>query len=264
MQTDPVMEWRRLTEYYRSLSDDALRELALDFGDLTEAAQQVMRGELKSRGLGDPETIAQAPAVEVFGCGAARQPEQTASTADADAESDADSEDKSDGPHEYTWKTLLCECETHRQAWQIAEALRRARIESWIDGPSRYSPHSDLDVTNPRVLVAADQLDQARAILAQPIPQDIIDESEEETPAYVVPNCPGCGAVDPVLESADPVNAWHCEVCGREWTDAPATQAQEREPAPPSAEQLERLFGIRKAGDGKSRPATGQLYPQGE
>ncbi len=251
MQTDPVMEWRRLTEHYRALGEEELRALAVDFRDLTEMAQQALRAELHSRGLGHPETIAQAPVPQTREGRAAAQLHERADTGDGGAER----EDASDGPHEYTWKTLLCECETHRQAWQIAEALRRAGIESWIDGPGRYSPHSDLDVTNPRVLVAADELEQARVIANQPIPQDIVDESGETPPDFVAPACPGCGATDPVLESADPVNAWRCEICGREWADA--VRAPQKEPQ-------KAIFGISAPVDGKSRPATGQLYPQGE
>ena len=255
MQTDPIVEWRRLSEHYRALSEEELRALAFDFRDLTEMAQQALRSELHSRGLGDPETLAQLPVSEPEAGPRSRSAAlQPAEAADMNGE-DAESGNATEGLHDYTWKTLLCECDTRAQAWQIAEALRRAGIESWIDGPGRYSPVGDLDVTNPRVLVAADELDQARAILAQPIPQDIIDESRETPADFVAPACPGCGGADPVLESADPVNAWRCEVCGREWVDAvPATKEE-----PPKG-----IFGISTPGNGKSRPATGQLFPQGE
>ena len=51
MQADPIAELRRLTEHYRELSDDELRNLAADFADLTETAQQALRTEMQSRGL---------------------------------------------------------------------------------------------------------------------------------------------------------------------------------------------------------------------
>jgi hypothetical protein len=259
MQTDPVLEWRRLSEHYRALRDEELRLLAYEFRDLTEMAQQALRSELHSRGLGDPETLAQAPIPEPIPepildprVRSAAQSKETAET----GEEDAENENTGQGAHDYTWKTLLCDCETAEQAWQLSEALRRAGIESWTTIPGRwYSPYGDLDLTNPRVLVAADQLDQARLIASRPIPQDIIDESREEPEEYVAPTCPGCGSADPVLESADPVNAWRCEVCGREWQEAVETQKEEPRKGG---------FGISAAGNGKSRPATGQLYPQGE
>ena len=76
-----------------------------------------------------------------------------------------------------------------------------------------------------RVLVAADQLDQARAIAARPIPPEIVSESAPKLPDYQPPKCPGCGAPDPVLEGVDPANSWKCEQCGRQWTESvPAAQ----------------------------------------
>jgi hypothetical protein len=117
--------------------------------------------------------------------------------------------------HAFTWKTPLCECDEREQAWQIREVLRRAGIESWIETPTSYA----ISLSGPRVVVAADQLDQAREIAARPIPQDIVDESKMKIPEYELPSCPRCGAADPVLESVDPVNTWACEACGAGWSD---------------------------------------------
>jgi hypothetical protein len=75
------------------------------------------------------------------------------------------------------------------------------------------------DASGPRVQVAADQLEQAQAVLASPIPQEVIAESQMEVPEFALPGCPQCGASDPLLESADPVNTWLCETCGAEWSD---------------------------------------------
>ncbi|HEV2487665.1 MAG TPA: hypothetical protein VGT08_19250, partial [Terracidiphilus sp.] len=60
----------------------------------------------------------------------------------------------------------------------------------------------------------------ARALLAHPIPPDIIEESKAKEPEYQLPVCPGCGCPDPILKSVDPANCWKCEVCGKEWTEA--------------------------------------------
>jgi hypothetical protein len=230
MRNDPVEEWRRLTEYYRSLTDDQLDELATEFADLTETARQILRAEVRSRGLPDP----QAPHAAVNGNHASPlQPDlifNAQKVLDAQKVPDAqkagqvpssagDPRQEADLPHEYTWKTLLCTCNTRAEAWQISEMLRRAGIENWMDGPGVYSPHAALDLTNPRVLVAADELDRARVIASMPIPQDVIDESNVTVPDFELPACPGCGAADPVLESADPANLWRCESCGRRWTD---------------------------------------------
>ena len=49
MQIDPMAEWTRLTQLYGEMGDLELREL--DPRDLTEVAQQVLRDELRKRGL---------------------------------------------------------------------------------------------------------------------------------------------------------------------------------------------------------------------
>lgn len=110
-------------------------------------------------------------------------------------------------------------CETAEQANQIGEVLHRAGIDCWInDSPRRVVP-TRTDLTNIRIQVAADQLEEARRIIAQPIPQDIVEDSQIEVPEFAVPKCPGCGDSDPTLLEADPGNRWGCEVCGKEWTD---------------------------------------------
>jgi ribosomal protein S27E len=107
---------------------------------------------------------------------------------------------------------VLCECEERDQVYRIREVLKRVGVESWVQSRG-------WGLVYPRVLVAADELDRAQTIIANPIPQDIIDESHETAPEFEPPRCPSCGAEDSVLESAEPVNAWKCEICGREWSD---------------------------------------------
>src|SRR5580692_8254737 len=95
MQSEPIMEWQRLTEHYRGLHDEELCELAVEIGDLTDTAQQALRQELRSRGLGEPEaamrTLKQRDAE---GLRAAHEDAGLEGVAGVD----------------YTWKTLLCEC----------------------------------------------------------------------------------------------------------------------------------------------------------
>jgi hypothetical protein len=214
MPDDPQRYWSDLTENYRQMSDGELLELEESRGDLTEMAQQVLRDEMRKRGLD------------------VKKPAEAAKFTDRDAvvhwESpryrDMAREPMEGGgvPPEFTWKTLLCECESTQEAWQVAETLRRAGIESWVTRSM-----TTWDVSCPRVQVAADQLEQAQAVLASPIPQDVIEESQAKVPEFELPGCPECGAADPVLESVDPVNAWVCESCGAEWKDPEdATEAR--------------------------------------
>jgi ribosomal protein L37AE/L43A len=134
-----------------------------------------------------------------------------------------------DQPVEYTWKTPLCECEDREEAWQIYEVLRRAGIESWIEGPG-YRDGRDL--FNPRIVVAADQLEKANEIVSGPIPKEIVEQSKLPVEEYVPPVCPSCGAEEPILESANPVNSWRCESCGKRWTDPEEEKESPAQPQP--------------------------------
>jgi ribosomal protein S27AE len=226
------MEWSRLTEEYRVMGDEELSNLAADFDDLTETAQQALRQEMQSRGLGDP---AGASAASRFPTGPERAsnresqgadlPEQPIFPADmvpgyfghspkivAD-DADNDRQDEASDSEDVTWKTVLCECETTDEAQYLVDALRKAGLGGWLEVPREFGRRYA------RVLVAADQLEQARAIAAQPIPQEIIDDSKEEIPEFVEPKCPKCGSDDVVLEGVDSENRWHCEDCGADWSD---------------------------------------------
>jgi hypothetical protein len=204
---NPIEEWQRLTAHYREMSDVALCELAADMADLTEVAQGVLRDEMRSRHLDAPRAEAAAPL--------SRDAPEDWTTQEVQTDSDSAGLEEV-VPHEYTWKTPLAECETREEAWQLAETLRRAGVESWIEAPrSRFSN----DLRNPRVMVAADQLDEARRIAEGTIPQEIVEESKAEPPEFKLPKCPACGAEDPVLEGVDPANVWLCEACGKQWTD---------------------------------------------
>jgi hypothetical protein len=215
MQSDTFAEWQRLTQHYREMSDEELLELDDDFADLTEAAQQVLRNEMSTRGL-KRQAVASAP--KAPDRPVIPEPDYGALSPTTEDEADENSE-----PREYTWKTLLCECNEREEAWQIREVLRQAGIESWLDQSRSWASQ---EMLNPRILVAADQLEQAIQIASQPIPQAIVEQSKVQLPDFEPPVCPECGAADPLLESVEPLNAWRCESCGRQWTDAAEDQAE--------------------------------------
>ena len=235
MQIDPVQEWQRLTAEYRQKSPEELLELARDYADLTQPAQQALRSEMRSRGLGDPENPKSVAALrlaprEPLDAPLAlindRDPMEIASgafgaLAPQPVPDTPDTGDEVDGPHEYTWKTPLCDCETNEEAQQLTGVLRQAGIDSWIQQAREFGRR------DARVLVAADQLDQARAIAAQTNPQEIVEEEKEEVPEFVEPKCPKCGSEDVVLEGVDPENTWRCEQCDEQWTETSPANAEE-------------------------------------
>ncbi|HEY3624629.1 MAG TPA: hypothetical protein VGL00_00040 [Terracidiphilus sp.] len=209
MQDDPTRYWQDLTDNYRGMSDGELLELAEKPEDLTDVAQQVLRDEMKLRRL---DKARPSPATHGSGRVGVFRDEYIPSG----SEELGDDGDERETAPEYTWKTPLCDCESNDQAWQLREALKRHGIESWV----RAVPASSTDVAGPQIYVAADQLEQAQAVAAQPIPQDIIDDWNEVVPEFEVPVCPGCGSMEGVvLENTSPVNSWFCESCEAEWSD---------------------------------------------
>jgi ribosomal protein L37AE/L43A len=239
MQIDPVQEWQRLTALYREMGEVELRELAMQYGDLTEQAQHVLRDELKKRGLPDPLARVQRSA-------------SSPSNSIREFSESGETDDDASGSAEFTWKAKLRYCDSYDQAWQIYEVLRRAGIESWITRPGSMHavPFTDIGIGDLLVSVPADQLEEATLIAGQPIPPDIVEESKVKNPDYEAPACPKCGEPDPILQGADPVNTWLCEACGAQWSD-PTGDFEPQQPA-------EEKNGLRS---GKSRPATGQLFP---
>jgi len=226
MQIDPMEERQRITALYHRMYDDELINLVADKEDLTEIARQVLEDELKSRGLGDlsnavpaqqsPEPRLERRAALLGNQGGAPQ-----------LVLDYRSTQMGEAPLEYTWKTLLCECESMEQARLLCETLRRAGIGNWIDGQDAGIRHKGMEFPNPRVMVAADQLEEARAVAAKPIPADVIADANVSMGDFNMPRCPHCGARDPALEGVNPFNSWRCEACGNQWTESEEGQASD-------------------------------------
>ncbi|HMG88222.1 MAG TPA: hypothetical protein VK574_21010 [Terracidiphilus sp.] len=221
-------EWRRLTTLYSEMGDIEIRDLVDQINDLTPNAQQILRDELKKRSIPE-KSVAQS----------VHSPDPDNSLIHWDGREDSDLDPDNNASEiaatEYTWKTGLCRCNSIDEAAQWCEMLSRAGIETWVQRPgSRFIiPWIDeLGVGDIQINVAADQLEQARAVIVQPIPQDVIDQvkQEKEIPAYEVPTCPKCKAEDPILESVEPSNNWLCESCGYTWSD-PIPDSTEIQPA---------------------------------
>jgi hypothetical protein len=218
MQSDPMEEWRRLTALYSEMGDLEIRDLAAQIHDLTETAQQVLRAELQKRGISENPSSSTPQDEQQSYNDLAVHWDDSEDSIHALSDGTPDS-----GATEYTWKTGLCRCESFDEAAQRSEMLRRAGIESWVQRPGSrfFVPWIESGAGDIQLNVAADQLEQALAIMAQSIPQDIIDEIKEEeaAPVYEVARCPRCKADDPTLESVEPSNNWLCESCGHTWSD---------------------------------------------
>lgn len=228
MPTDPAEEWRRLTALYSEMGDLEIEELANQINDLTPTAQDILRDELRKRSINSGANAKQ-PKISPNGRVSTTHWQQ-----EYDTVADPEFDPSEDGAVDYTWKVALCRCESIDEAAARSEMLRRAGIDSWIQRPgARFVvPWNEFGVGDIQINVGADQLDHARAILEQPIPQEIIDQLHEEAsaPEYEVPTCPKCGAADPILESVEPSNNWLCEACDHTWSDPVTDMPMQADP----------------------------------
>jgi hypothetical protein len=219
MQIDPIAERQRITDLYRRMFDDELLNLAADSRDLTEIARDVLEDELKRRRLGalsnagPQQNTTPEPRLERRGTLLGNQGGASQIVLDYR------SMRMGEAPLEYTWKTQLCDCESMDEARLLCDVLRRAGIDNWIDDRGTDIRGKGLEFLRPRVMVAADQLDQARATMTDPIPKEAIADAKIKAPEFEMPRCPECGATDPALEGVNPFNSWRCEACGNQWAE---------------------------------------------
>jgi hypothetical protein len=214
MYDNSSTDWQALSQHYRSMFDGELENLAKEMDTLTEMAQQVLRAELKNRGLSAPGTGQRTWAETQTPFRLVRNANPGVGDDDVDLpESTGENEQRV--PTEFTWKTPLRDCGSEVEARALSEVLHRAGIDNWIELPGRRGGA----LASPRVLVAADQLEQATEVASRPIPKEILDDLSVEAPEFESPHCPACHAEDPTLESTEPSNSWLCEACGKQWTE---------------------------------------------
>src|SRR5580704_13726649 len=110
MHDDPVRYWQDLTENYRQMSDRELLSLAGKPEDLTDIAHQVLRDEIKKRGLDKPQPPSPNLGSSPGGgrsyhhvVGGVFRDEYIPSESEEQGENEEDEETEA----EYTWKTRL-------------------------------------------------------------------------------------------------------------------------------------------------------------
>ena len=169
-------------------------------GDLTQMAQEALKGELTRRGL----KIAPAGA-----------PVETRVLTD---------EDMSDmrayaevAPTECTF-----DFEDERAASAAYYALTGEGIEAIVVSPNSEKYGS----RGPRVVVTPKDAERAAAILSEPSTDKLTADAEETAEEFALPRCPACGGEETLLESVDPVNQWRCDDCGHTWLEETVSQAR--------------------------------------
>jgi hypothetical protein len=186
-------QYQELITLYSSYGDDELLALARGMSDLTEMAQEALRGEISRRGL-------KVSAPE-------RSEERVLSEDDlADLRAFA-----ALAPAE-----CVFEYEDGRGAAAASLALQEAGIQSIVLQPDG----SWADARGPRVVVAPEDAEGAARVLSQPLAERFRREVEESVPEeFAVPMCPKCGSHETLLEAVEPANQWHCDDCGHDWLE---------------------------------------------
>jgi hypothetical protein len=187
-------QYQELVTLYAGYGDDELLGLAREMSDLTDMAQEALRGEMSRRGL--KASSAPKPA----------EPRVLSDDDLADLRAFA-----ALAPAE-----CIFEYEDGRGAAAASLALREAGIDSVVlqgDG-------SRMDVQGPRVVVAPEDAEDAAILLSQPLAERFKTEVDEAVPGeFAIPVCPKCRSYETLLEAVEPANRWRCDSCGHSWLE---------------------------------------------
>jgi hypothetical protein len=187
-------QYQELMTLYSSYGDEELLALARGMSDLTEMAQQALRGEISRRGLK-----------------ATSSPER--------AEPRVLSEDDLADLRAFA-ALAPAECVFEYEDGQGASAASLALQEAGIQSIVLREDGSRMDVRGTRVVVAPEDAEEAAMVLSQPLAERFRREVEEAVPEeFDVPQCPKCGGNETLLEAVDPANQWHCDDCGHDWLE---------------------------------------------
>jgi Putative prokaryotic signal transducing protein len=200
--TDPEQERLRLAALYSGMTDDELQKIDEDPASLTELAQQTLRDEMNRRRLVDP-------------------PKEAA---------------VKDEP-EFQELVVLRQFRDLPEALLAKGALESAGIETFLadDNMVRMDWFISNFIGGIKVKVKPEDLEAAREILDQPIPEGFEVEGVGD---YQQPHCPKCGSLDVTFQQLNqpvaygsaylrvplPIHykAWRCRSCEHEWKDEPS------------------------------------------
>jgi DNA-directed RNA polymerase subunit M/transcription elongation factor TFIIS len=202
--TDP-QEAQRLQQRYAQMTDGELRAVADEGYELTEPAQQILRAEIRQRGLD----------IRL------REKAETVATSGDALAGDFDPSD-------------LNLVSVH-SLWDQAEAIRTKRIlnESGIPcylGPDNLEDENTFNMNFSRgVDLKVRYIDNQRALGAIRCAFDSNPQSEPEINREASIRCPKCNSEEVVFQSRDsepgtvPDAAaefnWNCDACGHHWSD---------------------------------------------
>ena len=186
-------QYQELVTLYGSYGDDELVELGRGVADLTEMAQEALKGELTRRGLKI------APATK---------------SVEARPLTDEDLQDMR-AYADIAPAECIFDFDDERTASTAYYALTARGIEAIVVSPSSAKGNSH----GPRVVVTPKDAERAVAILSQPSTDELKAAAEETPHEFALPRCPACGGEETLLEAVDPANEWRCDDCGHTWLE---------------------------------------------
>jgi hypothetical protein len=192
MMIGDAAQYQELMTLYGSYGDDELVELGRGMADLTEMAQEALKGELTRRGL------------KVVPAGGPVEARVLSEDDLADMRAYAES-----APAE-----CIFDFEDDRAVTAAYYALTAEGIEAIV-----VSGGARPDRRGPQVVVTPKDAARAAAILSRPSAEELRMETEEAFAEFDLPRCPVCRGVETLLESVDPVNQWRCDHCGHTWLE---------------------------------------------
>ena len=184
---------RRFQELYEAMNDRKLEEMADRIGDLTEAAQQVLRAEMVRRGLDK-----KAPPVS-YGEPIQFRDQLTGIWAAKDAE----------------------------EGQAAVELLESAGIPAYL-GTTQIELVDGGFEEELEIRVLPEFIQRANELLGERFPREPEEEPEEAND--YAGTCPQCGSQEIVMRGLEPDAApgpqgtdkylWSCDACGHSWKDA--------------------------------------------
>lgn len=204
MTFEPEAEHIRLARVYSGMTDEELKALSAAAGQLTDVARQSLQVEIDRRGL--LIVLAAPRGVDVL---------------------------------EQRDLVILRRFRDLPEAAMAKGSLESAGIECFLidDNLIRMDWFYSNFVGGIKLLVNAQDAEDANAVLDQPIPESMDVEGIGE---YQQPRCPACKSLDVSFQELNenvayssaylgvPIpshrKAWRCDACGHEWAETPDEQ----------------------------------------
>jgi Putative prokaryotic signal transducing protein len=209
-------ESERLAKQYAAMSDGELEKVAADLDQLTPEAQQALRTELSKRNLEAPPAEAQSDPIVEGTDGRSEEPEPTQLD-----------------PNRWV---MLRRFRDLPEAMLAKGSLDSAGIECHLadENMVRLDWFISNLIGNAKLIVKPEDVQDAEAVLSQPIPEEFEYGEGEE---FEQPKCPQCQSVDITFETLNkpiaygsawlgfplPLKSekWICNNCGARWVEEP-------------------------------------------